>query len=372
MSIDKYYLGKVMKFIEDTSSTMTIKDVQASTKWAPSPTMIPNFGVTASSYWGRVDLENTVEHPRCEWYFELGYPSIDYVDLYVTDSTGKTLEFHSGDRMPFHMREVPNRNFVYRIHLDKGKYSICFRARTQGTMFLPATIYSVKGFYSLNMEDIALGFYFGLMMAMFLYNLILYVRLREPSYLYYILFIFCFIWYQATESGFLSQFILTGSPDLVNASTHFSFILVELFAVLFSIHFLSLKNTSRFLYRIFMALVIIHIVLVLSINFFDHMMKMYISIPLAFLVFPLIFSSGVVSTIRGYRPAYFFSAAWASLIIMSMLGNAELAGYIPSFFFITWGVRIGSGMEVILLSMALADRIDLLKKVSHGTRASLP
>jgi hypothetical protein len=356
----EYYLGRDMEFLEDRSGDLSLKDVMASGGWAKSETNIPNFGITRSSLWGRIELENTL--PGNAWYFELAYPSIDYVDLYVIGSKGNINEFHTGDRLPFATRNVPHRNYIFKIDPGPGTSMVYMRARTLGAMIIPSTIWSEYGFQSQFFTYIALGLYFGIMLAMFVYNLFLFITLRDRSYLYYILFTACFILYQLTETGFTSQYIFPNYPDLANATTHCVYMALELFGLLFSIQFLSLKNTSPVLYRIFAVLAGLHVPMIFIINLFNHQIKMYIAVPLAFLVLPLILAAGIVALVRGYRPALFFVLAWMSLLVMSMLGNAELSGFLRSDFFITWGIRIGNAAEVLLLSLALAHRIDLMKQ----------
>ncbi len=359
-SQDEYNLGGDMEFIEDPSGLKTLSEIRDSAGWVRSAATVPNFGITRSSYWGRIALDNTV--PGAEWYFELSFPSIDYVDLYVQGDKGGTVQFHTGDRLPFDRRDVPNRAFVFKLNLDKGRYVLYMRTQTQGTMIIPVAIRSRHNFQSLALDDIILGIYFGIMAAMFFYNLFLYVSLRDRSYLYYILYMACFILYQTSETGLASQYMVPRSPDVANDMTHVLYIAVELFVLLFTRQFLSLKKTIPVFNRIYTVLIALHIPLLLVIDFFNHHTRMLIAVPLAFLVIPFILATGIIAMVRGYRPAVYFVIAWMVFVIASLLANAELSGLLPTFFFFTNGIRIGNALEAVLLSLALAYRIDLLQK----------
>ena len=73
-------------------------------------------------------------------------------------------------------------------------------------------------------------------------------------------------------------------------------------------------------------------------------------------------AAGFTCMIKGYRPARYYFLAWS----VSMLGVTVYAlktfGILPHIFITHWGIQLGSAWEVILLSMGLADRFQLMKQ----------
>ena len=61
---------------------------------------------------------------------------------------------------------------------------------------------------------------------------------------------------------------------------------------------------------------------------------------------------------KGYEPARFFSLAWTCLLVFVILFTLRDTGIIEHSFISFYGVIIGSMIEVIFLSIALADRIN--------------
>jgi signal transduction histidine kinase len=81
-----------------------------------------------------------------------------------------------------------------------------------------------------------------------------------------------------------------------------------------------------------------------------------------FVCIVFIFTAGGIALKRGNRYARYFIAAWFTLLLGLILGILQVFGMIPTSFFTIYGYQIGSALEVIILSLGLADRINLMKK----------
>jgi signal transduction histidine kinase/CheY-like chemotaxis protein len=79
-----------------------------------------------------------------------------------------------------------------------------------------------------------------------------------------------------------------------------------------------------------------------------------------FLLF--ILYASVAMLLRGHRQARFFLAAWVSLILGGLFTIGMMLGIFPNTFLMTHASKIGSVIEIILLSFALADRIKVIEK----------
>jgi len=66
---------------------------------------------------------------------------------------------------------------------------------------------------------------------------------------------------------------------------------------------------------------------------------------------------------------FFFLLAFLSLITGSSILALRYLGAVPSNFITENGLQIGSALEVVLLSFALADRINLMKKEKEEAQA---
>ena len=75
---------------------------------------------------------------------------------------------------------------------------------------------------------------------------------------------------------------------------------------------------------------------------------------------------GVYMSLKRFRPAYFFTVAWFTVIFFNILRVLSLAGVVQSNFFTEWGVMIGAVIETALISLALADKVRLSEKNSFN------
>ena len=76
----------------------------------------------------------------------------------------------------------------------------------------------------------------------------------------------------------------------------------------------------------------------------------------------IILANAIIISKRGYRPAKFYLLAWSSLMIGIILFFLKDFGVLPYNSFTVNAMPAGAVIEVTLLSLALADRINILKK----------
>jgi uncharacterized membrane protein len=61
---------------------------------------------------------------------------------------------------------------------------------------------------------------------------------------------------------------------------------------------------------------------------------------------------------RGLRVARYFIIAWSAFLLGGLVNTLMVLGYLPNVFLTMYASQIGSALEVALLSLALADRIN--------------
>jgi len=78
-----YQLGTAAEFLVDPDWTLTLDDVLTKPhqeQFRPVQEVVPNFGFSKSAYWLRVPIIN--HSTRRDWLFEIGWPHVDFIDLY--------------------------------------------------------------------------------------------------------------------------------------------------------------------------------------------------------------------------------------------------------------------------------------------------
>ena len=64
----------------------------------------------------------------------------------------------------------------------------------------------------------------------------------------------------------------------------------------------------------------------------------------------------------GYRPARYFLLAWAGLLVFILFGALRNFALVPTNFVTVYGLHFGFALDVLLLSFALGDRINILRR----------
>lgn len=176
--------------LEDPGGQLTLADVRrpdvaASFRPARQENGQINFGYSASAYWLRIDFARQAVGDKA-WLLEVAFPSLDSVDFYGIEAGG-VVHHATGDLLPFARRPFVHRNFVFPLQLAAGQESaIYLRVVSQGSLTLPLRLWQPERFRQHSLDVYALlSLYYGMLLALGLYNLLLYTSLRDRIYLYY-------------------------------------------------------------------------------------------------------------------------------------------------------------------------------------------
>jgi len=244
-------LDRRIEILEDKTGTLTIHDVTSSTiskKFKPNKKN-SNFGYTDSAYWVRFKLNNKSQDK--EWMLGIKYPLLDRVNLYFQDKTGKFKLKKSGDLVPFHIREIKHRNVVFPLEPAFSKTNRYYiRIQTSSSMQLSLALRPASLFWEKDHDEMyLLGLFYGIMLIMILYNLIVFISVKDSSYLYIVLFIFFYSLLNMNINGLGFEYLWTSFPQWTNALMILSLGLALIFALLFCRSFLNISRQSPILNR---------------------------------------------------------------------------------------------------------------------------
>ncbi|MDT4817024.1 Sensor histidine kinase RcsC [compost metagenome] len=363
-------LGQHMDVFEDVRGDARIEDItspalEGSFRRNEKPVL--NAGYSRSVFWLRIDLDY---RPRTQggqqiWLMELAYPPLDHLDLYLPDGLGGyQLAQRTGDALPFASREIKQNNYVFSIALQPNQpQRVYLRLQSEGSIQAPLTLWSPRAFVEAQPERIyVLGIIYGVLLVMLIYNLFIFLSVRDTSYLYYILYIASFGLYQISVNGAGIQYFWPDNPWWANAATPFLIGSAALFGCQFSRSFLHTAEHSPWMDRSLlglMALGALAMVLALTASY-GLALRLATSLALIFTV--VIFAAGVLAWLRGMRVARYFIIAWSAFLIGGAINTLMVLGYLPNVFLTMYASQIGSALEVGLLSLALADRINAMKE----------
>ena len=363
-------LGQEMAVFEDVRGAVSIADVSSEAlaeAFHRHTKPVLNAGYSRSVFWLRLDLNYRPQTSSGAqpWLLEIAYPPLDQIELYLPDGRGGfELTQRTGDALPFASRQIAQNNYVFALDLPPNQpQRLYLRVQSQGSLIVPLTLWSPTAYLEeLPGRIYVLGIIYGVLLVMLLYNLFIYLSVRDRSYFYYIIYIAAFGLYQVSVNGAGIQYFWPNNPWWANAATPFLIGLTAVAGCQFARSFLLTREYSPWIDRLLMLLMATGVLVMLLALFASYATALRLATALALLFTVIILLAGVLAWRRGLRVARYFIVAWSAFLLGGMVNTLMVLGLLPNTFLTMYASQIGSALEVALLSLALADRINVMKE----------
>ena len=298
-----------------------------------------------------------------EYFLEVKYPLLDHIDLYTPADTGGFSVLKAGDSFPFALRTIQHKNNIFPVRLAPGEEKTLYlRCQTTSSLNLPLALHSPACLAGeISLEQTLLGIYYGILLVMMIYNFFIYLGLKDSTYLYYVLFVFTYMLFQLSVNGMAFQYFWPNQIWWANNCTPLFIFLAYIFATQFTRKILDTARNVPRIDTILRTGLVLSVIGAILTFFVGYNLSIRLATLMSLTVVALIVA-GFICMVKGYRPARYYFLAWS----VSMLGVTVYAlktfGILPHVFITHWGIQLGSAWEVILLSMGLADRFQLMKQ----------
>ena len=372
--MDQVPLDGKLQYLEDRSRKLTLGDLTndaVNYRFNPSPAhQSLNFGYSASAYWLRLPVHADQDAAR-EWLLEFAYPSLDSVEVFAPDGKGGYRQMQSGDHQPFSARPYPHRNLVFPVTLQPGKeLTLYVRITSAGNLTMPATLWTPEALHQNDLQTYPLfALYYGALAALAIYNLLLFFLIRDRRHVEYAAFAGCMIIAQASLNGFGNQFLWQEYPVWGNGVFPAAMGATGFFGALFTRSFLETRRTAPGLDKLILACVAWFAIAAIGPFVFPYRLAA-INVSLSGIAFSVLaVAGGVLCLMRNGPGARFFLIAWALLLVGVAVTGARNFGWLPTNDLTSYALQIGSALEMLLLSSALADRINSMRKEKEGAQA---
>ncbi len=372
-----YALSRAFSYLDDSSAAMTLESVLAPAAQARfiAVTQVEattNFGATHSAIWLRVQLQAGADAPA-QWLLELANPALDRLDLYVSNGAGGFEHQAGGDSVPYADRVVPHRHHVKPVRLQPGVVTTVYlRIASLGTVSAPATLWQPAALWQRDQQTYAVfGLYFGLLLGLLLYNLLLYLSVRDRAYLIYVGFTAFMGLSQAANSGLAAQFLWPGAVWWNNVSINAMNALAGTFGLLFACSFLASRTTMPRLDRWMRLSVGLWVAAFFGALLLPYRAGVWSVTLLALVGVGTVALAAVLAIRRRHPGAPYFALAWGALLLGVLVLTLHNNGFLPSNAITANALLIGSALEMVLLSFALADRINTARKDKELAQAQM-
>ncbi len=361
-------LGPHVLLLEDRAREFDIAGLLRdgeSLEWGRSRQETLNFSFSDSAWWLKLRVENSSGRP-VRRLLELAMPLHDYLDGYVVDPQGEIVrEWRTGNRRSFDSRPIDHRTFVLPIHVPAGESRQVFlRLDTHDGLYdaTPLFLMDDASFLAKAQRELmAFSLYFGALLALLIYNLLLYLATRERPLLHYVIYLGTFFILMFSSRGFAFQYWWPEMPTFNNQMVPLNIGLFAVTLAFFSDSYLNLRQHAPRLTRVLYGLAGLCMVSALPALFGHYAPVFHLMIPGAILLSCLLLGVAAWRSLCGDTLARIYLVAWSVLLIGIALYFLRVAGVLPYNIVTEYAVQVGSGIEFLLLSLGLAWKINQLK-----------
>ncbi|MBT6431580.1 MAG: hypothetical protein HOK28_00715 [Deltaproteobacteria bacterium] len=365
---------KFLDIYEDKSANLTIEDIRKiEHEFVPAPSTIPVFPFTQSAIWSRLKLHHQSNESQ-QVYMDIEYSYFDHLSIFQFNQDGTLVkQWELGDTLPFDKRPIQDHSFVVPLQLKPTtSYNIYVRRDAQEAMFLVESLWSPAEYRERDRnEQLLAGIFYGAMLIMLVYNLLLYASTREITYLLYCIYLSLHALFLFAYRGYAFEYLWPAYPEIRSISLQILVPLAHASLTIFTQSYLNTKNESpkhhRYLWYLFWG----NLLLTFLFPLLPHALAILLTtiIPPFTCIYLLVL--GVLMWAQGNQGARYFILAFSvnliayimtsSLIVM----NPKLDLNLNAAVLIGGLVEIGVLLELVLLSIGVGYRMLLLRKEAN-------
>lgn len=358
-------LNSSLRYLEDPQGHHTIESIRhPDIAWQAQGDSSFNKGYSTSVWWLTFSVRND-SAKQVSRYIELSYAVLDYVDIYVYAGDTLVQSHELGDMYPFGKRPVEHRFFVIPLEWQPGQtLDVYYRIKTSTSVQAPLMLWQQDAFEQQeNNSNIAQGLYYGGMAVIALYNLLIFMVLWERSYLFYVLFVSSLPLFMASISGQAYHYLWPDSVAWNDHSIPFFLGLAFASSSLFARRFLQVREWSQWLQK-GLTLVAIGAGSCVVISFLaPYNVSIHLLVPLG--LFACVFEMivGIMAWRNQVPNARYYVVAWLAFLLGGVMLALNKLNLLPANFLTEYSMQFGSVLEAVLLSFAMAERINVERKL---------
>lgn len=317
------------------------------------------------TYWLKLQLHNAQDQQK-NLVLHLDNLMLEQLNVYQLDKNNQVLQEHNlgwqNHDLSREQRSMPHIAFSLKPNQQHQFY---IRIKTEGIAKTPIGIYLQEDFTQLSQFIFLLwGIFSGILVMTAMYNLVLYLGLKDPIYLVYVGYIISILMMYGVVIGFghyiwPEAFIRLIREHIVTAN-----IVALIFTVTFALLFFNAQHKRNKV--VYFAWGYIASLMVLAAV--SWWLPEYIAAPLFFIsmlfMYPLAFILIAQQFTTHFSWAKLYVLSWIPLILGGSAQPMELMGILPYTFFIHHALMIGVLIEIVLMAIALADRMRHKKEVA--------
>jgi hypothetical protein len=356
--------NKHQEIFEDKSAKLSIEEILKDNiqRQFKSGTSSYEFNKNSSSaYWVKIAVKS-ISSDQVHYVLESYHLNTKSFQIYYLDEKGRIHRQETGENTTYSNRVQRHKNLVLDLPMPANSTPRIFYLRVYSNLH-SGFDYHIKSlpwflYYSLN-EYYLLGIFYGILLIMAVYNLIIFFTIKAKVHLYYVFYIISGMLASLNEDKLGYQYIWKEFPNLNPIMAyHVTPILLVLTFTLYAIKFLQLKRrSSSFFYPILIA--VGAYLVCFTINIFYPLglfLRFFIVVP-----FLVIYMASWSSLWGGYKASKLFIVGATFILGSVIIIQLRSAGFLPGTIFNVYILNISLIIESVVLSIALSDRLKIMQ-----------
>lgn len=359
-----YQIGHATFFYEDVSNSVEFNQITElpASIFKPLKQTVSAHLFTNSTFYYRFDVINPLSQAINRLViFET--PWLDSIKIKVISPNSTTQQYLTGNIYPFKQRAVEHPYPNIEHFFEPGISTVYIQVKTRDPFIVPISILDRETFFKDRVLNVSItAFVYGIIMAMLLYHLILFISIKLRYYAFYALYLAVFLIANASYNGYTFQFLFSDYPTVQNWLQSTMIFLFSIVGLLFARSFLNLTKYLPSAQKSINTLILIFISTMLFSALFGYHVHIILAITMAILFSIYVFSIALWSLIKGNQSALFFLLGTTAGLIGTAITALTVMALIPYTHIGYQAIEIGMVMDSILLSFALVDRVKTNEK----------
>jgi len=372
---EDYTLGKAdIDIFEDIEKKYSIQNVSSAdfSLFVENNEKYPFNKNSNSRYWIRFKVRNSSRFDKA-FVLETYSPHTNWIQLYVPDGKGGYRVKEAGENFKFENREHINKNIIFDFPVgsesDVFTYYVKIESRNYSGFDFRIKSVNYFMYYSTN-EYYFLGLYYGILLIMAVYNLLMYVSIKEKVYIFYVFYVLSGILSTMTDDGLGFQYLWANYPHHIRfIGIYFAPSLLLITFIFYSIAFLELNKNFPKLRNLLLGVTAMYFVyyfitIVVAPEFIQFKLAYILPFLTSYIIAIYIFS-------KGYKPARFYIVGYTFILLSIVIIQLRAMNLVPGNLFTVYSLNYGLVFEVVILSFALSDRIRIIKKENEEAQKEI-
>lgn len=362
-------LGRQLRLLEDPSGNLTYSGAYQAAKagaFRPVSQTPLQVGYTNSAYWLYFVVVNTMDDASVDLYnnrffLSINYPLLDSIEFnLIKGDTHITLV--EGDLLPFGERLLNLNIFAFPFTLAPGESAeLLIRVQSTSSVLVPMRVETEAAFISNRFINNTLeGVYLGITLGLGLYNLFLWVSLRNRAYGYYVLMVITIMFFNTGITGFTYR-LWPEATHFQQINPYFWSFASSITVVLFGMEFLQTRVSTPRLHKVLQVLIGLAIVQIPLLWLVTTPMAAKMTVIQSSACAVVLLWAAATRLVKGFRPAIYYLLGQGSIIVSVLFTSITSQKLLPLYHLAPIILRWCSAFELVLFSVGLAGII-------HGER----